>query len=64
LARLPDRALKYSLTILAGLILALIVYFFIRLVAKQAAFSHAGVFGFAFDKQLEPSVRTIRRPAA
>src|SRR5580693_4244585 len=50
LARLPDRALKYGLTALAGLILALIVYFFIRLVGEaRPAFSRAGVFGFTFD---------------
>jgi phosphate ABC transporter permease protein PstC len=50
LARLPDRALKYGLTGLAGLILALIVYFFIRLVGEaRPAFSHAGVFGFTFN---------------
>jgi hypothetical protein len=40
LARLPDRALKYGLTGLAALILALIVYFFIRLVGEATpAFS-------------------------
>jgi phosphate ABC transporter permease protein PstC len=50
LARLPDRALKYGLTALAGLILALIVYFFIRLVGEaRPAFARAGVFGFTFD---------------
>ena len=50
LARLPDRALKYGLTGLAGLILVLIVYFFIRLVNEASpAFSHAGVFGFTFN---------------
>ena len=50
LARLPDRALKYSLTVLAGLILALIVYFFIRLVGEaHPALAKFGVFGFAFD---------------
>lgn len=49
LARLPDRALKYGLTALAGLILALIVYFFIRLVGEaRPAFARAGVFGFTF----------------
>ena len=42
LARLPDRALKYGLTALAALILALIVYFFIRLVGEaDPAFAHA-----------------------
>jgi phosphate transport system permease protein len=50
LARLPDRGLKYALTGLAGLILALIVYFFIRLVDEaRPAFSHMGVIGFTFD---------------
>jgi phosphate ABC transporter permease protein PstC len=55
-ARLPDRALKYGLTTLAGLILALIVYFFIRLVGEaHPAFSKAGVFGFAFGNNWTPS---------
>jgi phosphate ABC transporter permease protein PstC len=41
--------LKYGLTALAALILALIVYFFIRLVGQaQPAFSKEGVFGFVF----------------
>jgi len=49
-ARLPDRALKYGLTALAALILALIVYFFIRLAGEsQPAFAKFGVFGFTFD---------------
>src|ERR1700730_6514263 len=50
LARLPDRALKYGLTALAALILALIVYFFIRLVGEaRPAFARAGLFGFTFN---------------
>ena len=49
LARLPDRALKYGLTALAALILALIVYFFIRLVGQaRPAFAKEGVFSFVF----------------
>ncbi len=49
LARLPDRALKYGLTALAALILALIVFFFIRLVGEaRPAFAKEGVFGFVF----------------
>ncbi len=49
LARLPDRALRYGLTALAVAILALIVYFFIRLVGEAApAFEKEGVFGFTF----------------
>jgi phosphate ABC transporter permease protein PstC len=56
LARLPDRALKYGLTVLSGLILALIVYFFVRLVGQaKPALAHAGVFGFAFDDNWNPS---------
>jgi phosphate ABC transporter permease protein PstC len=48
--RLPDRVLKYGLTVLAALILALIVYFFVRLVGQShPAFAKEGVFGFAFD---------------
>jgi phosphate ABC transporter permease protein PstC len=50
LARLPDRALRASLTVLAGLILALIVYFFVRLVGEaRPAFAREGVFGFTFN---------------
>ena len=49
LARLPDRVLKYGLTALAALILALIVYFFIRLFGEsRPAFEKEGVFGFVF----------------
>ena len=51
LARLPDRALKYGLTLLAALILALIVYFFFRLVGEsKPAFEKEGVLGFTFGK--------------
>jgi len=46
---MPDRALKYGLTLLAGLILALIVFFFIRLFGEaRPAFEKEGVFGFVF----------------
>src|ERR1700683_3025383 len=49
LARLPDRALKYGLTALAVLILALIVFFFVRLVGEaRPAFAKEGVIGFVF----------------
>lgn len=49
LARLPDRVLKYGLTALAASILALIVYFFIRLVNEASpVFSKFGVLDFAF----------------
>jgi phosphate ABC transporter permease protein PstC len=50
LARLPDRALRYGLTALAASILALIVYFFVKLVGEaHPAFAKFGVLGFAFD---------------
>ncbi len=49
LSRLPDRALKYGLTALATLILALIVYFFVRLVGQaRPAFAKEGIIGFVF----------------
>jgi phosphate ABC transporter permease protein PstC len=56
LARLPDSALKYGLTALAALILALIVYFFVRLVGEAGpAFTHEGVFGFVFKNDWDVS---------
>src|SRR5271154_3825901 len=49
LERLPDRALKYGLTALATLILALIVSFFTRLAGEaRPAFAKEGVLGFVF----------------
>jgi phosphate transport system permease protein len=49
-ARLPDRVLRYGLTALSLLILALIVYFFIRLVGQaRPALARFGVFHFTFD---------------
>ncbi len=51
LARLPDRVLRYGLTLLAALILVLIVYFFFRLVGEaKPAFEKEGVLGFTFGK--------------
>lgn len=56
LARLPDRLLRYGLSVLAALILALIVFFFIRLVGEaRPAFAKTGVLGFAFDNNWTPS---------
>jgi phosphate ABC transporter permease protein PstC len=56
LARLPDRALRYGLTLLAALILALIVYFFVRLVGEaHPAFAKEGVLGFAFTDNWDVS---------
>jgi phosphate ABC transporter permease protein PstC len=56
LARLPDRALKWGLTLVAALILALIVYFFVRLVGQaRPAFAREGVLGFVFDNNWNPT---------
>jgi phosphate ABC transporter permease protein PstC len=50
LARLPDQALRYGLTALAVAILALISYFYVRLVGEaRPAFARMGVVGFVFD---------------
>jgi phosphate transport system permease protein len=50
LSRLPDQLLRYGLTALAGAILVLIGYFFVRLyVEAHPAFARFGVFGFTFD---------------
>jgi phosphate ABC transporter permease protein PstC len=57
LARLPDRALKYGLSALAALILALIVFFFFELVGEaRPAFAHTGVLKFVFEDNWNPSV--------
>ena len=55
-ARYPDRALRWVLTALAGGILALIVFFFIRLISEaNPAFSHFGVFDFVFRNDWDVS---------
>jgi phosphate ABC transporter permease protein PstC len=56
LARLPDRALRYGLTVLAALILVLIVYFFLRLFDEaRPAFASAGLSGFVFKNAWNPN---------
>jgi phosphate ABC transporter permease protein PstC len=48
--RLPDQILKWTLTVLAGGILVLIGFFFVRLyIEAHPAFARFGVFGFTFD---------------
>src|SRR3954452_11791385 len=55
-ARLPDRALRLVLTLLAAGILALIGFFFVRLIVEAApAFSKFGVFGFTFTNDWDVS---------
>ena len=51
-SRVPDRLLKWVLTGLAGLILAIIAFFFVRLyVEAQPAFDKFGHLGFVFDNE-------------
>jgi phosphate ABC transporter permease protein PstC len=54
--RIPDQALRIGLTVLAGAILVLIAFFFVRLyVEARPAFSRFGVFGFTFDNNWDVS---------
>jgi len=55
-ARLPDAALRWVLTALAFGILALIAFFFVRLIVEaNPAFSRFGVFGFTFTNDWDVS---------
>jgi phosphate ABC transporter permease protein PstC len=59
-ARLPDRALRWTLTGLAAGILILIAFFFVRLIVEaQPAFSKFGVLGFTFDDNWDVSRDTF-----
>src|SRR5919204_4464602 len=54
--RVQDQVLRWGLTALAALILALIAFFFIRLyVEAKPAFDKFGVFGFTFDNNWDVS---------
>ena len=54
-SRLPDRILKWGLTVLAAAILALIVFFFIRLIQESGnTFSTFG-FSFVFGNDWDPA---------
>ncbi len=56
LARLPDRAFRGALTGLAGVLLVLVGYFFVRLyVEAHPAFQRFGFIGFAFDNDWDVS---------
>jgi phosphate ABC transporter permease protein PstC len=56
LSRLPDRVLRWGLTALAAAILALIAYFFIKLIDESStAFDRFGVFGFTFTNNWDVS---------
>jgi phosphate ABC transporter permease protein PstC len=55
-SRLPDQLLRYGLTILAGAILVLIGFFFVRLyIEARPAFDRFGIFGFTFDNNWDVS---------
>jgi phosphate ABC transporter permease protein PstC len=55
LSRVPDQVLQWTLTLLAAAILALIAYFFIRLIGQSStAISHFGL-GFVFGNDWNPS---------
>src|SRR5919106_4849674 len=55
-SRLLDPLLRWTLTGLAGLILVLIAFFFIRLfIEAKPAFDRYGYFGFVFDNSWVPS---------
>jgi phosphate ABC transporter permease protein PstC len=59
-ARLPDRALRWVLTGLAAGILALIAFFFVRLIVEaNPALSKFGLFGFTFDNDWDVSRATF-----
>ena len=54
--RLPDRLLKWSLTILSVGVIVLIAYFFARLIVEsRPVLSETGFFGFIFDNAWVPS---------
>ena len=55
-ARLPDRLLRWGLTALSVGVIALIAYFFIRLlVESEPVFRHEGVLDFLFSANWAPS---------
>jgi phosphate ABC transporter permease protein PstC len=55
-SQLPDQILKIGLTVLAGAILVLIGFFFVRLyIEARPAFAKFGVFGFTFDNNWDVS---------
>src|SRR4051794_9448911 len=55
-ARLPDQVLRWGLTGIAGAILLLIAYFFVRLVTESSAlWSTTSVIDFVFSDNWVPS---------
>jgi phosphate ABC transporter permease protein PstC len=55
-SRLPDRALRWGLGLLAALVLVLIAFFFVRLLVEaKPAFDRFGVLGFTFSNNWDVS---------
>jgi len=54
-ARLPDRVLKWGLTVLAGAILLLILYFFIRLIGQSKSTFQSTGLAFVFRNDWDVS---------
>jgi phosphate transport system permease protein len=55
-ARLPDRTLRWGLTALSVGVIALIAYFFVRLVIEsRPVFAHTGVIDYLFTSDWVPS---------
>ncbi|MDQ6751049.1 MAG: phosphate ABC transporter permease subunit PstC, partial [Actinomycetota bacterium] len=55
-ARVPDVVMRWGLTALAAAVLALLAYFFARLIGESnTALSKFGVFGFVFDNDWDVS---------
>src|SRR3989442_3116084 len=60
LARLPDRALKWTLAALAAAVLVLIGFFFVRLyIEAKPAFDRFGYFGFTFTNNWDVQGQTF-----
>jgi phosphate ABC transporter permease protein PstC len=55
-SRLPDRALRWGLGLLAALVLVLIAFFFVRLLVEaKPAFDRFGILGFTFSNNWDVS---------
>jgi phosphate ABC transporter permease protein PstC len=63
LARLPDRVLEWGLTSLAGLILVLLAYFFVRLIGQSGSVFGRYGLGFVFGNDWDVS-RSVYHGAA
>jgi phosphate ABC transporter permease protein PstC len=60
LSRLPDQLLRWGLTALAALILALIAYFFVRLIGESGTALNKFGFSFVLGNDWDPSSEIYR----